>query len=123
MREPADRLMIVSNGTLDLYVYACDLIFQRNNTDVSQMLSARPHPPNLLPFTAPVLFLALSRSFVVPCTGIRITIHTSSGNGQVLSDNSPIPLALPLHIHAQNTFQILTRMHTFSSPTSSGPGS
>jgi hypothetical protein len=35
MREKADRLMIVSNGSLDLYVYACDRVFQINNIDVS----------------------------------------------------------------------------------------
>ena len=27
-REPADRLMIVSNGSIDLYVYACDLTYR-----------------------------------------------------------------------------------------------
>jgi len=27
-REPADRLMIVSNGSIDLFVYACNLTFQ-----------------------------------------------------------------------------------------------
>lgn len=35
MREKADRLMIVSNGSIDLYVYACDSVFQLNKIDVS----------------------------------------------------------------------------------------
>ncbi len=43
MREQADRLMIVSNGSLDLFVYACDRVFQLNKTDVSP----RPSEPVL----------------------------------------------------------------------------
>ena len=44
MRDQADRLMIVSNGSLDLFVYACDRVFQLNKTDVSP----RPSDPVFL---------------------------------------------------------------------------
>ncbi len=34
MREPADKIMIVSSGSIDLYVYSCDLVFDSSTTDV-----------------------------------------------------------------------------------------
>ncbi len=45
MREPADRIMIVSNGSIDLYVYSCDLVFNTNAVDVrSSVLMHIVHP-------------------------------------------------------------------------------
>jgi hypothetical protein len=55
MREKADRLMIVSNGSLDLYVYACDRVFHLSKTDVSL------YPPSI-PLQASFLISSPPRS-------------------------------------------------------------
>ncbi len=59
MREPADRIMIVSNGSIDLYAYSCDPLFNRGTIDVSHFSWSNPVLDSYLAYCHPTQVVAV----------------------------------------------------------------